>query len=133
MFSVVELRSMRWIGESHTAAGGGRHGLWSRGAFLAIGRSHSHYHPTSGVLASLEILLRRLSPQQKEGHMENQGARSQFSGGGQFKENSRKSNEATGAAVSDSIARGTDAVGAAAKDAMNSAGSDLQSLQADFN
>ena len=65
--------------------------------------------------------------------MENQSARSQFGGGSQFKENSRNSNEATSAAISDSIARGKDAVGAAAKDAMNSAGSDLQSLQADLN
>ena len=65
--------------------------------------------------------------------MENQNARSQFAGGTQFKENSRNSNEATSTAVSDSIARGKDAVGAAAKDAMKSAGSDLQSLQADLN
>jgi ElaB/YqjD/DUF883 family membrane-anchored ribosome-binding protein len=60
--------------------------------------------------------------------MENQGARLQ-----QFKENSRNSNEGARAGISDSIARGKDSVGAAAKDAMNSAGSDLQSLQADFN
>jgi ElaB/YqjD/DUF883 family membrane-anchored ribosome-binding protein len=66
-------------------------------------------------------------------HMESQGARSQFAGASQVKENSRNSNEATGTAISDSIARGKDAVGAAAKDAMNSAGSDLQSLQADLN
>ena len=59
--------------------------------------------------------------------------RSQFTGGNQVKENSRSSNEATGTAISDSIARGKGAVGAAAKDAMNSAGSDLQSLQADLN
>ena len=65
--------------------------------------------------------------------MENQGARSQFAGGTQFKENSRNSNEGARAGISDSIARGKDAVGAAAKDAMNSAGSDLQSLQADLN
>jgi len=65
--------------------------------------------------------------------MENQGARSQFTGGSQFKENSRDSVEAAGAAISDSIARGKDAVGVAAKDAMKSAGSDLQSLQADIN
>jgi len=65
--------------------------------------------------------------------MENQGARSQFAGGTQFKENSRNSNEGPRAGISDSIARGKDAVGAAAKDAMNSAGSDLQSLQADLN
>jgi ElaB/YqjD/DUF883 family membrane-anchored ribosome-binding protein len=62
-------------------------------------------------------------------HMESQGARSQFGGAS----NSRNSNEATSTAVSDSIWRGKDAVGAAAKDAMNSAGSDLQSLQADLN
>ena len=65
--------------------------------------------------------------------MENQGARSQFAGGSQVKDNSRNSNEATSAAISDSIAPGKDAVGAAAKDAMNSAGPDLQSLQADLN
>jgi ElaB/YqjD/DUF883 family membrane-anchored ribosome-binding protein len=65
--------------------------------------------------------------------MENENARSQFTGGTQFKENSRNSNQATRAGISDSIARGKDAVGAAAKDAMNSAGSDLQSLQADLN
>ena len=62
--------------------------------------------------------------------MENQGARSQFAGGTQFKENSRNSNEGARAGISDSIARGKDAVGAAAKDAMNS---DLQSLQVDLN
>ncbi len=62
-------------------------------------------------------------------HMESQGARSQFAGAS----NSRNSNEATSTAVSESISRGKDAVGAAAKDAMNSAGSDLQSLQADLN
>jgi ElaB/YqjD/DUF883 family membrane-anchored ribosome-binding protein len=65
--------------------------------------------------------------------MENQGARSQFAGGTQVKENSRNSNEGPRGGISDSIARGKDAVGAAAKDAMNSAGSDLQSLQADLN
>jgi ElaB/YqjD/DUF883 family membrane-anchored ribosome-binding protein len=65
--------------------------------------------------------------------MENQGARSQFAGASQVKENSRNSNEAAGTAISDSLARGKDGVGAAAKDAMNSAGSDLQSLQADLN
>jgi ElaB/YqjD/DUF883 family membrane-anchored ribosome-binding protein len=65
--------------------------------------------------------------------MENKGPRSQFAGGSQFRENSRDSVEAAGAAISDSIARGKDAVGAAAKDTMKSAGSDLQSLQADIN
>ena len=65
--------------------------------------------------------------------MENQDARSQFGGASQVNENSRNSNEATGAAIANSIARGKDAVGSAAKDAMNSAGSDLQSLQADLN
>jgi ElaB/YqjD/DUF883 family membrane-anchored ribosome-binding protein len=65
--------------------------------------------------------------------MENQGARSQFGAGSQVKDNSRNSNETAGTAISDSIARGKDGVGAAAKDAMNSAGSDLQSLQADLN
>ena len=59
--------------------------------------------------------------------------RSQISGGNQIKDNSRSSAEAASAAISDSIARGKDAVGSAAKDAMNSAGSDLQSLQADLN
>jgi ElaB/YqjD/DUF883 family membrane-anchored ribosome-binding protein len=62
-------------------------------------------------------------------HMESQGARSQFAGAS----NSRNPNEATSTAVSDSISRGKDAVGAAAKDAMNSAGPDLQSLQVDLN
>ena len=62
-------------------------------------------------------------------HMESQGARSQFAGAS----NSRNSNERTRAGVSDAFARGKDAVGAAAKDARNSAGSDLQSLQADLN
>jgi ElaB/YqjD/DUF883 family membrane-anchored ribosome-binding protein len=65
--------------------------------------------------------------------MENQGARSQFAGGSQFKENSRNSNEASGAAISDSIARGKDAVGAASKDAKESAGSDLQAIRNDLN
>jgi ElaB/YqjD/DUF883 family membrane-anchored ribosome-binding protein len=60
-------------------------------------------------------------------HMESQGARSQFAGAS----NSRNPNDST--AVSDSISRGKDAVGAAAKDAMNSAGPDLQSLQVDLN
>ena len=62
-------------------------------------------------------------------HMESQGARSQFAGAS----NSRNPNEATSTAVSDSISRGKDVVGSAARDAMNSAGSDLQSLQADLN
>jgi ElaB/YqjD/DUF883 family membrane-anchored ribosome-binding protein len=66
-------------------------------------------------------------------HMESQGARSQFAGASQVKENSRNSTEATTTAMSDSIAHGKDAGGAAAKDAMKSAGSDLQSLQADLN
>jgi ElaB/YqjD/DUF883 family membrane-anchored ribosome-binding protein len=64
--------------------------------------------------------------------MENQGARSQFVGASQFKENSRGSIEAAGSAISDSVTRGKDAVGAAAKEAMNSASSDLHSLQADI-
>ena len=65
--------------------------------------------------------------------MENQNVRPQSAGGTQFKENLRNSNEGTRPGVSDAFARGKDAVGAAAKNAMNSAGSDLQSLQADLN
>ena len=61
--------------------------------------------------------------------MENEGVR-----GGHFKENARGGSlAAAGSAISDSVARGKDAFGAAAKDAMNSAGTDLQSLQADLN
>ncbi len=74
--------------------------------------------------------------------MENKSARSesqsagsnQFAGSGQFKENSRGGvNASGGLSVSDSIARGKEAVGSAADEAMNSAGSDLQSLRTDLN
>jgi ElaB/YqjD/DUF883 family membrane-anchored ribosome-binding protein len=61
-------------------------------------------------------------------------AGSQFSGGGaQFKESPRGTSSASGSPISDSLARGKDAVGSAANEAINSAGSDLQSLQADLN
>jgi ElaB/YqjD/DUF883 family membrane-anchored ribosome-binding protein len=49
--------------------------------------------------------------------------------GGQFKESARSGS----GAVSDSIARGREAIGGAASEAMNSAGSDLQSLRDDLN
>jgi ElaB/YqjD/DUF883 family membrane-anchored ribosome-binding protein len=74
--------------------------------------------------------------------MENTSARSelqspgssQFAGGGQFKENSRGGSAAPGGpSISDSIARGKEAVGSAANEAMNSAGTDLQSLRTDLN
>jgi ElaB/YqjD/DUF883 family membrane-anchored ribosome-binding protein len=74
--------------------------------------------------------------------MENTGFRSesqlaagssQFAGSGQFKENSRGLSGAAGSPVSDSLARGRDAVAGAADEAMNSAGSDLQSLRTDLN
>jgi ElaB/YqjD/DUF883 family membrane-anchored ribosome-binding protein len=54
------------------------------------------------------------------------------SGGGQFKENARGSS-GSGPSVSESVTRGKEAIGAAATDAMNSAGSDLQSLRSDLN
>lgn len=57
----------------------------------------------------------------------------QITGAGSIKENARGAAASVGSAVSDSVARGRDAVGAAANEVTNSAGSDLQSLQADLN
>src|SRR5215467_588948 len=47
----------------------GRHGLWSRRALLAVGRSHSHHHPAGAVLAPLmptDTSKARLSPKQED-------------------------------------------------------------------
>jgi hypothetical protein len=58
----------------------------------------------------------------------------QFSGGGaQFKESPRSISSASGSPISESLARGKDAVGSAANEAIDSAGTDLQSLQTDLN
>src|ERR1700730_17332948 len=53
-------------------------------------------------------------------------------GGSQFRDNTRGSSGST-PSISESVARGKEAIGAAATDAMNSAGSDVQSLRADLN
>jgi ElaB/YqjD/DUF883 family membrane-anchored ribosome-binding protein len=59
---------------------------------------------------------------------------SQFAASGQFEENSRRgASPPSGSSVSDSIARGKEAVGSAANEAMNSVGTDLQSLRTDLN
>lgn len=50
-----------------------------------------------------------------------------------FKDTPRSGTGGSGASVSDSVARGKEAIGNAATEAMNSAGSDLQSLRADIN
>jgi ElaB/YqjD/DUF883 family membrane-anchored ribosome-binding protein len=52
--------------------------------------------------------------------------------GGQFKDHARPSS-GSGSTVSESLAYGKEAIGAAAADAMNSAGSDLESLRSDLN
>jgi len=53
--------------------------------------------------------------------------------GGQFNDIPRGGAAASGPSISESVARGRDAIGTAANEAMNSAGSDLQSLRADLN
>ena len=67
--------------------------------------------------------------------MEHSSARSEFfaGAGGQFKDGPRSGVGGSGSTVSESVARGKEAIGTAATDAMNSAGSDLQSLRADLN
>jgi ElaB/YqjD/DUF883 family membrane-anchored ribosome-binding protein len=49
-----------------------------------------------------------------------------------FKENARGSSSQA-PSIAESVARSKDAIGAAANDAMNSAGTDLQSLRSDLN
>jgi len=67
--------------------------------------------------------------------MEHSGVRSDsqsFAGSvGQF--SPRGGAAGSGSSISDSVTRGTEAIGVAANDAMNAAGSDLQSLRADLN
>jgi len=62
----------------------------------------------------------------------NTRSESQHFGGGQLKENARGSG-GSAPSVSESVTRGKEAIGAAATDAMNSAGTDLQSLRSDLN
>jgi hypothetical protein len=52
---------------------------------------------------------------------------------GQFEDGPRGESSRSGSSISDSVARGKEAIGGAATEAMNSAGSDLQSLRADLN
>jgi ElaB/YqjD/DUF883 family membrane-anchored ribosome-binding protein len=52
---------------------------------------------------------------------------------GQFEDSPRGESSRSGSSISDSVARGKEAIGGAATEAMNSAGSDLQSLRADLN
>jgi ElaB/YqjD/DUF883 family membrane-anchored ribosome-binding protein len=70
-------------------------------------------------------------------NMEHSGARSEAqsfpASSGQFKDNARGGAGGAGPSMSDSVTRGKDAIGTAANEAMNSAGSDLQSLRADLN
>jgi ElaB/YqjD/DUF883 family membrane-anchored ribosome-binding protein len=69
--------------------------------------------------------------------MEHSGVRSEsqsFAGAvGQFKDSPRGATGGSGPSISESVARGKEAVGIAAAEAMNSAGSDLQSLRTDLN
>jgi ElaB/YqjD/DUF883 family membrane-anchored ribosome-binding protein len=53
--------------------------------------------------------------------------------GGQVEDGPRGESSRSGSSMSDSVARGKQALGGAATEAMNSAGSDLQSLRADLN
>jgi ElaB/YqjD/DUF883 family membrane-anchored ribosome-binding protein len=73
----------------------------------------------------------------KEGVMDNRNSESQiggrFASATQLKESVRDSAASVGASISESAARGRDAIGAAANDAVNAAGSDLQTLQSDLN
>jgi ElaB/YqjD/DUF883 family membrane-anchored ribosome-binding protein len=69
----------------------------------------------------------------ENGNMENQSARSQHAGGKQFMESARGSIEGVGSTISESAAHSKEVIGAAAKAATNSAGADLQSLQADID
>jgi ElaB/YqjD/DUF883 family membrane-anchored ribosome-binding protein len=52
---------------------------------------------------------------------------------GQFKDSPRGGIGGPGPSISESVARGKEAIGATAAEAMNSAGSDLQSLRTDLN
>jgi len=69
--------------------------------------------------------------------MEHSGVRSDsqsFAGAvGQFKDSPRGATGGSGPSISESVARGKEAVSTAAAEAMNSAGSDLQSLRTDLN
>ncbi len=69
--------------------------------------------------------------------MEHSGVRSEsqsFAGTvGHFNDNPRGGTGGPGSSVSESVARGKEAIGTAAAEAMNSAGSDLQSLRTDLN
>ena len=69
--------------------------------------------------------------------MEHSGVRSEsqsFAGTvGQFNDNPRGGTGGPGSSISESVARGKEAIGTAATEAMNSAGSDLQSLRTDLN
>jgi ElaB/YqjD/DUF883 family membrane-anchored ribosome-binding protein len=53
--------------------------------------------------------------------------------GGQFKDSPRSGVAGSGSSISESVARGKEAIGTAANEAMNTAGTDLQSLRADLN
>ena len=53
--------------------------------------------------------------------------------GGQVNDNARKGTCGSGSSISESVARGKEAIGTAANEAINAAGSDLQSLRADLN
>jgi ElaB/YqjD/DUF883 family membrane-anchored ribosome-binding protein len=53
--------------------------------------------------------------------------------GGQFNDRPRGGTGGSDSSISESVARGKEAIGTAASEAMNSAGSDLQSLRADLN
>jgi ElaB/YqjD/DUF883 family membrane-anchored ribosome-binding protein len=65
-------------------------------------------------------------------HVSTRSESQPFGAGAQFKDNARGS-AASSPSISESVSRGKDAIGAAAADAMNSAGSDLQSLRSDLN
>jgi ElaB/YqjD/DUF883 family membrane-anchored ribosome-binding protein len=66
--------------------------------------------------------------------MEHSGVRSEsHSVVEQFKDSPRGGPSGPAPSISESVARGTQAIGTAAAEAMNSAGSDLQSLRTDLN
>src|SRR5476651_1744800 len=69
--------------------------------------------------------------------MEHKGVHSQSqpfaAAGDQFKDSQRSGTGGLDASISETVARGKGAIGTEASEAMNSAGSDLQSLRADLN
>jgi ElaB/YqjD/DUF883 family membrane-anchored ribosome-binding protein len=103
---------------------------------LDFGNTAADHHSAGVVLAPLTTVSRPASNNRIK-KMDHGNARAESPSfpttGAQFKDGPRSGAAGLNSSISDSVTRGKEAIGTAANEAMNAAGSDLQSLRSDLN